>query len=536
MNRRKGFTIVELLVALALIIFMMSILSQVFATATQTFRNLKAAGDMAERLRVASQILRRDLAADHFEGKRRMSDPNFWTVGPPTEGFFRIFHGSPYDATNNAAAFYHLEGTDLDGLRSYRAGDHALHFTVKLRGQAQSEYFTANVPQNSPLFGWNNGGGNLQSRYLNPNPPAGSFLFNSQWAEVVYFLQPTGETTTGPNPQPLYALYRRQRVLLPDTSGNRVTDPNGNFRITLDRYPEVSVNAVHFAGAIAPPQGSFNSPADVTIPSRRFWMQPPHPTNNPNYEAGIFQSVSPAPPPILVNNQTASPVKYPTMQQENVLDGLSIQNAGADVLLSDVISFEVRPLFGLSGPLNNGVLVYATNKPNPNNPNTYPNAMQPFMALSDLTDPVIDTNRPNDPLNPPNLWNVPNNSNQTIPAGQLSAQYNLNHFLYNNPAFGQFLPPINLRRVNGACVFDTWSQALPTAQNVDYSVWNPDNLTPVQPYSYTTIPVFKNFPNPNANANPVHNGTIRVKAIQIVLRIWDYKTSQTRQATIIQDL
>src|SRR5262249_19862414 len=94
MRRRQAFTLVELLVAMALILFMMAILSQAFVAATRSFREIKAAGDLAEKLRAVSIQLRRELAADHFEGKKRLSQPTFWDSGPPRQGFFRIYQGS----------------------------------------------------------------------------------------------------------------------------------------------------------------------------------------------------------------------------------------------------------------------------------------------------------------------------------------------------------------------------------------------------------------------------------------------------------
>src|SRR5438874_1473614 len=48
---RGAFTLVELLVAMALILFIVSILSAAFTVATNSFRELKASGDMAGRLR-----------------------------------------------------------------------------------------------------------------------------------------------------------------------------------------------------------------------------------------------------------------------------------------------------------------------------------------------------------------------------------------------------------------------------------------------------------------------------------------------------
>src|SRR5579884_2648247 len=119
MKRRQGFTLVELLVAMALIIFMMAILSGAFQAALGTFRNLKAQGDLAEKLRATAQILQRDLAANHFDGNRRLSDPTFWNNGPPQQGFFRIWQNSPAPGTKK-------EGADVSGIGSYYSTGHYL--------------------------------------------------------------------------------------------------------------------------------------------------------------------------------------------------------------------------------------------------------------------------------------------------------------------------------------------------------------------------------------------------------------------------
>jgi CHASE3 domain sensor protein len=58
---RRAFTITELLVSLALIIFIMSILSAAFTEGLETFRQMKGAGDMSEKLRAAAVKLRADV-------------------------------------------------------------------------------------------------------------------------------------------------------------------------------------------------------------------------------------------------------------------------------------------------------------------------------------------------------------------------------------------------------------------------------------------------------------------------------------------
>src|SRR5689334_21797276 len=75
---RKGFTLIEMMVATALTMFIMAILSQAFVTSLDVFSGLKGLGDMEANLRTAGTLMRADLAADHFEGKRRLSDPDFW--------------------------------------------------------------------------------------------------------------------------------------------------------------------------------------------------------------------------------------------------------------------------------------------------------------------------------------------------------------------------------------------------------------------------------------------------------------------------
>src|SRR5262249_47583775 len=141
-RQRRGFTLIELLVAMALTLFVMVILSEAFGTGLTVFRDLKAMGDMEEKLRTASTLLRSDLAADHFEGKRRLSDLNVYS-DRPTQGFARILR-VPAGVIN--------EGNDADGLPSFRSSTHLLHLAVKRRGSRREDFFAAVVPAGSPLL------------------------------------------------------------------------------------------------------------------------------------------------------------------------------------------------------------------------------------------------------------------------------------------------------------------------------------------------------------------------------------------------
>jgi prepilin-type N-terminal cleavage/methylation domain-containing protein len=304
-QRRPAFTLVELLVAMALILFIMVILSEAFVQGLSSFRELKAVGDMEEKLRSATMILRRDLAADHFEGRRRLSDPNFWVQGPPREGFFDLYQG----------ACSYLEGRDSDGNPSYRAPNlnplrgtrppnevpgHFLYFTVKQRGNNVDRYFSANVPPppGSPLLTapTNFFGQPPDANFQDPN----SSTFNSPWAEVCYFLDTRPQSQTMAGTTPLYPLYRTQLVVAPDTRQvNAANIPRGMIGQYLEMSCNLSTNSILF--------------------------------HNPN---DLAQNVRSLTPQFL---SSASSSKDPT-------DPLSRLNKGTTLLLTDVISFDVRVL------------------------------------------------------------------------------------------------------------------------------------------------------------------------------------------------
>jgi prepilin-type N-terminal cleavage/methylation domain-containing protein len=323
---RPAFTLVELMVALALVLFIMAILSQAFGTGMKVFREMKTAGDMEERLRSAASILRRDLAADHFEGRRRLSDLTFWQT-PVREGFFRIYQGS--------GSF--PEGQDGDQIWSYRAADHFLHFSVKLRGNAKDRVFSANLPLN-----WKNPPPPVQqfpvaysSPLIWPPPPAGpaaktSFFgldqafqewnaspaqdtfwpYHSPWAEVAYVLDPAPAGSAGTTP--LYTLRRYERVVAPDTR-------------SLNWPP-----AVDFTKA---PLSSFNQQQKVAV-VQGYGEVCATPILSGNSPTSIYFFC----PSDLAGNTGAQ------LQPQRSLSPPNPQPGGASVLLTDVISFDVRVL------------------------------------------------------------------------------------------------------------------------------------------------------------------------------------------------
>jgi prepilin-type N-terminal cleavage/methylation domain-containing protein len=407
MRRRQGFTLVEMLVAIALIVFIMAIISEAFVAASKTFRDLKAAGDLADQLRSTTAILRRYLAADHFEARRRLSDPNFWAAGPPRQGFFRVWHGTasgqpPNYLEGNAAP--DLTGTTLTGTtaaQSYRSANHALHFSVKLRGNTRSDFLSAAAP--AP------GANNLltlglpESRYQDtPN------TYNAQWAEVVFFLRAirdpgtgvqavTSPTVLNPAGVPLYGLYMRQFLAASDSPGSaaqvgqqvQVTPPAAT-------YLELSLSPV----AAGNGNLNVNSPRDLTQPVRRFGSLPPPPQPNPPNPATALAGVLYFTDPLTV----PATLSYPRMKDSTPNTALW----GSDLLLTNVVSFDVRLLAaGQADFLGMHQLGQQFNSGNPNNPDFNPkNANGPmvFDTWSSVKDDLYDYS----------LWNTPGH-NRSIP-------------------------------------------------------------------------------------------------------------------------
>jgi prepilin-type N-terminal cleavage/methylation domain-containing protein len=270
--KRQGFTLVEMLVAMALTLFIMVILSQAFITGLDSFSQLKGIGDMEENLRVATNNLRYDLTQDHFEGKRRLSDPTF-LAAVPRQGFFRVYQKTP--------PFF--EGADLDdpnppnnspGLDPTQDPPtnpiHMLHFTIKLRGNRRENFLSATVPPNvpagnSPLLG-------LQTNFFAQPTDAlyqnnNGNLFYSQWAEVFYFVVLNGKTTEPAQGYTqgtkLFNLYRAQFVVAP--RNDQVNAQNAQTAGSLiSSYTNVACTAYFLNNDnTQPPYLYFYTPGDL---------------------------------------------------------------------------------------------------------------------------------------------------------------------------------------------------------------------------------------------------------------------------------
>ncbi|NBY00690.1 MAG: prepilin-type N-terminal cleavage/methylation domain-containing protein [Planctomycetes bacterium] len=274
LKNRQGFTLVELMVALALIILMLSIMSQAFVIATGTMQGLKEVADMQEKIRSAVTLLQRDLGANHFEGSKKLSDPEFWDNGPPKEGYFMIWQDQPFEPVNGAEPSGN-EGAynGVSFRRSSSFANHMLACTVKLPAKSPSDFFESSLGSNFPDLFYNTVNTPLGMKDANIRRfESNANLIHSDWAEVAYFLGPhnagvanplpDGNTDGKTNPStaslPYFNLYRQQRIVL----------PNFNIPITGVVLPAVNA-AIKEEISCETSTGTFNKPSDLTVPWKR---------------------------------------------------------------------------------------------------------------------------------------------------------------------------------------------------------------------------------------------------------------------------
>lgn len=228
-NRRKGFTLVELLVAAALSILIMAIMATAFQTGLGTLSTLKSLGDMAERLKTSEMMLRSDLEAEHFAtvgnasgtagddspSSLRVSDLRFDTgaSSPPLGGYFKLCQGF--------GSF--PEGTDADGLLSSSAdGDraHRISMTVKRRGRTPDELFSADVAGADSTT--------VMNAMNFTDVTNGLTTANSRWAQVDWFLDTANPHTL--NNVKTWPLVRRVRPI--------IENPNASVTLTSNASAE----------------------------------------------------------------------------------------------------------------------------------------------------------------------------------------------------------------------------------------------------------------------------------------------------------
>jgi prepilin-type N-terminal cleavage/methylation domain-containing protein len=221
-TRRQGFTIVELLVALALVLFIMSIISQVFVDASEAFRSARSKAELTEKLRFITQTLRADLRSRHFENGRKLSDPEFWRDGPPKTGYFRLEHKPLVTvfAPDGVTPITNNLGEPI--VQGNPGAGHLIAFTCFQKAQNPSDFYSVSGISNPLFAGWKNGSGlSPQDTRFEDNA-----TFNSPDAEISWFLGPDGPGYTkeyplqdevgAPATIKVFSLYRRMWLLAPN--------------------------------------------------------------------------------------------------------------------------------------------------------------------------------------------------------------------------------------------------------------------------------------------------------------------------------
>lgn len=317
--KRAGLTLVEMLIALALSIFIMAILSEAFVKGLEVFGQYKALADLEQRLRTVANIVRRDLRAQHFDGGRKLSECTAsgkpmpmldglraapytaieaqillrqleqYKFKSPGEGFFSVEEWPNRPA--GATTFF--EGVDASGRPSYRdrpafapggglaVSSDVLHFTSKLEGNEPDKFFYGRTT--GPL----DNAGNVLARYDAP----GNGMYTNPAAELLYFLHtddsanlPGVDTANGP--VLTFNLYRQAYLLIPsyfkatpalmgdasfanNVSFRRTNDVSGNFSAspTPGVYFNTMADVQHRDNRVD--AGAIRSPRDLGAPLNR---------------------------------------------------------------------------------------------------------------------------------------------------------------------------------------------------------------------------------------------------------------------------
>ncbi|MBA4189712.1 MAG: hypothetical protein C0467_17135 [Planctomycetaceae bacterium] len=192
---RPAFTLVEMMVAMALSLGIMLILTESFKMSLDFVRGAHSTGELISQLNGAGILLSRDLQTDHFlDAKSAKNGPKLsdqrldqvptaaaWSGLGPTGGFFKIVSTDPGTEA--------LAPSDAQGFKiNAPAVNHQLHFTSVLPSASNASSFTVN---------------------------SGGTTYSSQAAEIAYFLVPMPGKTTSVQAggQQLYNLIRRQRLV-----------------------------------------------------------------------------------------------------------------------------------------------------------------------------------------------------------------------------------------------------------------------------------------------------------------------------------
>jgi hypothetical protein len=276
---KRGITLVEMLVALAVTLLMMGAVVTVFGFIGERVTDSRAMIETADRVRSAGHRLREDLASITV-------DAIPWQRPEEGAGYLEILEGPVRDSTG-------LVATGANSPQAMTGDtDDKLMFTVRSHGEAYRGKYTA---------------------------PAGSNMapiLESNTAEVVWFLQPTVGVATNP---PTYTLCRRQMLIVPEG----VLGANAPLDATFYELYDISARVdKHKSGQI---RRVANTLGDLTKRENRFLHNKIYANALASGTAGLGY---PWPVPYKLNSPPLPP--------------FSADRQGEDVVLTNVLSFDVQ--------------------------------------------------------------------------------------------------------------------------------------------------------------------------------------------------
>jgi prepilin-type N-terminal cleavage/methylation domain-containing protein len=506
---RRGFTLVEMLVAMALTVFIMAILSQAFVAGLDTFRGLKAMGDMQQTLRVGINSLRSDLSADHFEGKRKLSDPDI-TSNPPKQGYVFIRQANPTKKTgpttyNPPSSIF--EGVDADGLPSQRAANHVLAMTIKLRGNQREHYL---ISRDIPI-----GAGPQWSPLSLPGVAA--------WANVTDASMATPIEITSNN----HGQQTGAKVIVLGVQGN--TAANGVWTITVGGDPNKfqlngsSGNAKYTGGGVWSASlherdGLFNGGGPFPGPLASWPFQPPVPPNPDTYSsqwaevAYYLVMTGTTDEPDNPASTTGVPLFSLYRSQYLLVPHNAHANSTTDGTTNSPLLTSQGYYSGISCFDLNGKTLY-------------------FNSPGDVADTTDNTPQPPGPPAPQPNPPVPN-----APSYKITAGMQRRVLAFHNTA--ATMPLGTLQRSSTLVMSNVVSfnaQVLYPGAS-DFS----DLLPLIIPVGITVPNATTNDANnPNAWFLPMYDTTVPtspLSALKISIRVFDSVTKQARQISLVQDM
>ena len=290
---RGGFTLVELLVSVALTVFMLTLFATLFSAGNDAVRVARGTGEIERSLQGAIMKLRRDLQFVYIGDNVSLGKAFSAADQIPSAGYFTIEENMPasppyYLSDEDAASkladplksfvqaiqnrivqapvgytgkpkptTMYRQGIDERGLPVEVDVDDVLAFTVKLTGNSPENIMYGKVPIGSILDSDLDPG----SRFDQPD----NGIFTSPYAEVAYFLRPNRPYTVaeisrpalgsddGKIPTPAtYTLYRRELLLLSPQQRNqvekRIDAESGNATVSaLYDMSRIAANATYLS-------------------------------------------------------------------------------------------------------------------------------------------------------------------------------------------------------------------------------------------------------------------------------------------------